>query len=76
MQKWIIHLSLQEFKKLDQDFQQLGELLITQEGKHLLVFRDRFVALKVASSLGLEPQLGKPEDSAPQGSKQQTLVAA
>jgi hypothetical protein len=57
MQKWMIHLSSEQLSSLNDESRNLGDLLSNGKGQNILVFRDSFVALKVASSLGLEPNL-------------------
>ncbi len=59
MQKWMIQLSPEKLTALDDESRQLGELLTSNQGQHVLVFRDRFVALKVANRLGLEHGLAR-----------------
>ncbi|MCA9836069.1 MAG: hypothetical protein KC422_04120 [Trueperaceae bacterium] len=59
MQKWMIQLSHEQLQSLSDESRHLGDLLTSSDGKHFLVFRDSFVALKVASSLGLERSLAK-----------------
>lgn len=59
MQKWFIPLGNQEPTNLSEEMRQLGDLLRDAQGEHYLVFRDSFVALKVANSLGLKRELAR-----------------
>lgn len=52
MQKWVIQLTDQQLNTLNDEARYLGELHSNPKGEHYLVFRDSFVALKVAKSLG------------------------
>jgi hypothetical protein len=59
MDRWFVKVDTQELAKLQGDMRDLGTLLTTQQGDHYLVFRDGFVALKVASYLGLKRRPGR-----------------
>jgi hypothetical protein len=59
MDKWFVKVETQELAKLKGDMRDLGTLLTTQQGERYLVFRDGFVALKVASYLGLKRRPGR-----------------
>jgi hypothetical protein len=54
--KWLVKVTDQQLLGLRADLRDLGTLVKTREGEQYLVFRDRFVALKVASHLGLQRQ--------------------
>jgi hypothetical protein len=57
--QWFVKVETQELAKLQGDMRDLGSLLTTQQGERYLVFRDGFVALKVASYLGLKRKAGR-----------------
>jgi hypothetical protein len=59
MNKWFVKVETQELAKLQGDMRDLGTLLTTQQGDRYLVFHDGFVALKVASYLGLKRKPGQ-----------------
>ncbi len=59
MDKWFVKVEPNELAKLQGDMRDLGTLLTTQQGERYLVFRDGFVALKVASYLGLKRKPGR-----------------
>jgi hypothetical protein len=59
MNKWFVKVETQELAKLQGDMRDLGSLLTTQQGDRYLVFHDGFVALKVASYLGLKRKPGQ-----------------
>jgi len=54
MQKWVIQLTDEQLNDLNEEARYLGDLHSNAKGEHVLVFRDSFVALKVANSLGIE----------------------
>ncbi len=58
MDKWFVKVETQELARLKGDLRDLGSLLTTQHGERYLVFHDGFVALKVASYLGLKRKPG------------------
>ncbi len=53
-QKWMIRLNDEQLKALSTDALAMGDLLTSPDGDHYLLFRDSFVALKVATSVGAE----------------------
>jgi hypothetical protein len=57
MRRWAIALDGDVRYRLTQDQLELGTEIYGEDGKVLLVFRDRFVGLRVASAVGarLEP---------------------
>jgi hypothetical protein len=57
--KWFVKVTEAQLAGLRDDLRELGTLLTTDKGEHYLVFRDSFVALKVASYLGLQRQSGR-----------------
>jgi hypothetical protein len=59
MDRWLVKVNINELARLQGDMRDLGTLLTTQQGENYLVFRDGFVALKVASYLGLKRQPGR-----------------
>jgi hypothetical protein len=59
MDRWLVKVNSIELAKLRGDMRDLGTLLTTAQGENYLVFRDGFVALKVASFLGLKRQPGR-----------------
>lgn len=56
MTRWAIQLDPHRKKRLPHDALELGDLVTDEDGSELLLFRDRFVALKVASRVG-NPEL-------------------
>ena len=59
MEKWVIEVDEAQLERLDEEQRDLGTLLRGKKGKHFLVFRDSFVALKVASRLGAKRSPGR-----------------
>lgn len=59
MDKWFVKVTDAQLAGLREDMRELGTLLTSKQGEHYLVFRDSFVALKVASYLGLQRQHGR-----------------
>lgn len=59
MDKWFVKVTDAQLAGLRADLRDLGTLLTTDKGERYLVFRDSFVALKVASYLGLKRQHGR-----------------
>jgi hypothetical protein len=57
--KWFVKVTESHLAALRADMRELGTLLSTDKGECYLVFRDSFVALKVASYLGLKHQHGR-----------------
>jgi hypothetical protein len=57
--KWLVKVTDAQLAGLRADLRDLGTLVTTEQGDHYLVFRDSFVALKVASYLGLKHQPGR-----------------
>jgi hypothetical protein len=57
--KWLVKVTDTQLAGLRADLRELGTVLTTNQGEHYLVFRDSFVALKVASYLGLQRQHGR-----------------
>ena len=52
MERWVVKLDKRQLAKLSPEQKELGTYLVNEQDEHFLVFRDSFVALKVASSLG------------------------
>ena len=59
MEKWVIEVSKVQLEQLNEEQRGLGTLLRGEKGRHFLVFRDSFVALKVASWLGTKRSPGR-----------------
>ena len=59
MEKWVIEVSEAQLERLNTEQRDLGTLLRGKKGKHFLVFRDGFVALKVATQLGVKRSPGR-----------------
>jgi hypothetical protein len=57
--KWLVKVTDTQLAGLRADLRELGSLVKTEQGESYLVFRDGFVALKVASYLGLKRQSGR-----------------
>lgn len=66
MDRWFVKVESPELARLQGEMRDLGTLLTTQEGERYLVFRDGFVALKVASYLGSKRRPGQLVSSTPQ----------
>lgn len=68
MERWLIELSDAQLEQLPQEQRELGTLIRAEDGRCYLVFRDGFVALKVASGLGLKrnPARSVPAETATQ----------
>ena len=58
MERWIVHLDATQLESLNHEQRDLGTLISTN-GKHYLVFRDSFVALKVANRVGAKRSPGR-----------------
>ena len=52
MEKWVVSINETQLASLSEEQRNLGTVLQGPGGAHLLVFRDGFVALKMASQLG------------------------
>mgnify|MGYP000170553605 CR=1 FL=1 len=52
MEKWVVNISQEQLALLDEEQRDLGTMLHGEDGKTQLVFRDGFVALKIATQLG------------------------
>lgn len=61
MEKWVVSIDEAQLASLSEEQRNLGTVLQGDAGEHFLVFRDGFVALKMASQLGATC---KPEGSA------------
>lgn len=59
MDKWLVKVTDAQLAGLRADLRELGTLVTTDQGERYLVFHDSFVALKVASYLGLQRQTGR-----------------
>lgn len=59
MERWLIEVGDLELGRLSQEQLELGTLVRGEAGKAYLVFRDSFVALKVAHGLGLRRNAGR-----------------
>jgi hypothetical protein len=59
MERWLIEVGEMELGRLSQEQLELGTLVRGETGKAYLVFRDSFVALKVAHGLGLRRNAGR-----------------
>jgi hypothetical protein len=53
MQRWAIALDAEVRRRLTQEQLELGTELPGEDGTPMLVFRDRFVCLRVASAAGV-----------------------
>ncbi|MEX2541298.1 MAG: hypothetical protein WD314_05795 [Trueperaceae bacterium] len=53
MQRWAITLDGEVRRRLTQEQLELGTEIADEDGERLLVFRDRFVGLRVASTAGV-----------------------
>ena len=58
MERWIVHLDTHQLEALNTEQRDLGTLVST-DGEHYLVFRDGFVALKVANRVGAKRSAGR-----------------
>lgn len=56
MQQWIVPVTPEQLARLSAEERSLGTLLTNSSGEQTLLFRDNFVALKVARSVGGRPQ--------------------
>jgi hypothetical protein len=72
--KWLVKVTDAQLSGLRADLRELGTLLTTDQGEHYLVFRDSFVALKVASYLGLKRQPGRMVAAAKSGMYQPLMT--
>ncbi len=52
MEKWVVSINETQLASLSEEQRNLGTVLQGPEGEHFLVFRDGFVALKMAAQLG------------------------
>lgn len=59
MDKWLVKVTDTQLAGLRADLRELGTVVTTDQGERYLIFRDSFVALKVASYLGLQRQAGR-----------------
>ena len=59
MERWLIELSEAQLEQLPSEQLELGTLVSGASGRRYLVFRDGFVALKVASKLGAKRSPGR-----------------
>jgi hypothetical protein len=57
--KWLVKVTDAQLAGLRSDLRELGTLVNTDQGERYLMFHDSFVALKVASYLGLQRQAGR-----------------
>lgn len=73
MEKWVVRVSEAQLDRLDSEQRRLGTLLRNDEGETYLVFRDGFVALKIASQLGARRLAGR--SVAPQQAQAHTPLA-
>lgn len=62
MERWAILLDDATHSRLSDEQLQLGRLEKSASDESLLVFRDRFVALKIASSVGAQRPIALPPD--------------
>ena len=74
MEKWVVQISEAQLGQLSEEQRNLGTLQQGENGEYFLVFRDSFVALKIASCLGVDRRL-EPDRIAPMplGTSQNTL---
>ena len=70
MEKWVIQLDEIQLGRLSLEPEQLGTYLTNTNGEHFLVFRDGFVALKVANRLGAKRRLARSLASSDKQSEQ------
>lgn len=59
MEKWVISINEAQLASLSEEQRNLGTVLQGPGGEHFLVFRDGFVALKMASQLGATCKMGR-----------------
>lgn len=59
MERWLIELSDAQLERLPSEQLELGTLVTGASGRRYLVFRDGFVALKVAGKLGAKRSPGR-----------------
>lgn len=52
MEKWIVDITEAQLASLSAEQRDLATIVKSPEGKTLLIFRDGFVALKIAAQLG------------------------
>lgn len=69
MEKWVITVDEAQLASLSDEQRNLGTVLRGAGGKHFLVFRDGFVALKMASQLGATCKPGRSVPAATAGSR-------
>lgn len=62
MERWIVELDEGQLGRLSLEPEQLGTHMTNTDGQHFLVFRDGFVALKVAHRLGAKRRLAHPSE--------------
>ncbi len=67
---WLVPVTRQQVEQLREDYRDLGKLTKSNQGELFLVFRDRFVALKVAASIGASPPYARPSTSTQMPSKE------
>lgn len=53
MQRWAIALDGEVRRRLTREQLELGTEIVDDDGERMLVFRDRFVGLRVASTAGV-----------------------
>ena len=59
MEKWLVSLDEEQLASLSEEQRNLGTVVQGAEGGYFLVFRDGFVALKMAAQLGATCRPGR-----------------
>ena len=59
MERWVVQLTEAQLAKLTTEERHLGTYLSNEKGEHFLVFRDGFVALKIAKTTGAKRSLAR-----------------
>lgn len=59
MEKWVVNVNEEQLAKLDDEQRNLGTIMQAEDGTTSLIFRDGFVALKIAAQLGTTRTLGQ-----------------
>ncbi|MGL4608104.1 MAG: hypothetical protein ACRCYY_00235 [Trueperaceae bacterium] len=59
MDRWLVKVTEGQRDALKTDLRDLGTPITTSQGEQYLLFRDSFVALKVAAQLGAKRQSGR-----------------
>jgi hypothetical protein len=59
LERWVVYIDDRQLAQLNHEQRELGTLLSNDRGEHFLVFRDAFVALKIASSIGAKRSPGR-----------------